>query len=394
MFRLSLAIALLFAAAPAFGQHSALEAEMQKIDARAADPDTKPIVVAAMADELKVHRNHLVLLRKQTGENYSQIFVSTLEKNGVAQDAILARARALNREIDRRLGTSGNGSPASNGVRPVATVSTGIDHNSAGSFYWLLPEVGVDSRRASLIVGVPYYRDSATGFSAAGVGDVYATGTLYAHAWRTDFASALTVGFPTGDEKLGLGAGKVTADISGTVARSFERVRPFLSAGFANSISNFAYARPYIADGNAAHFSGGLEVRAAHRLTVGASGFGVWPFGSQVVYSRVMMGQPSGASGAGSGAQTPGGGMAGMGGGIPGGAGSPMTPPQYMPFLGAARSVVAASELEDYGPDAWASITVARGVSVNFAVARSVPFHLTTARIGLTLDVVRARRAH
>ncbi len=63
-----------------------------------------------------------------------------------------------------------------------------------------------------------------------------------------------------------------------------------------------------------------------------------------------------------------------------------MTPPQGMPFLAAERSMVPASQLED--------VTVARGVAINLAAARSVHLQLTTARVGLTLDLARAPRAH
>ncbi len=86
--------------------------------------------------------------------------------------------------------------------------------------------------------------------------------------------------------------------------------------------------------------------------------------------------------------------MPGMGGGMQGGSRAPITAPQHMPFLAAARSVVAGGALEDYGPNAWVSITAARGVAINIAVTRSVPFHLTTVGVGLTFDLAHALRAH
>ena len=384
-------------------QSTAVQTEIQKIDGMATDTDTRLAVVSAMADALKVHRNHLILLRKETGQTFGQIFVQSLEKDGMDEDAILKRTRALETDIGQRieLARTGGGESGAPRTRPVLSLNTGVDHNSAGTFLWVNPEIGIDSKRASFVAGVPYYRTSASGTSLAGVGDVYATGSLYGRAARMDFESSLTLGLPTGDKNLGLGAGKTTVDVSGTIAHRFERVRPFVSAGFANSIFNFAYQRPYIADGNAAHFSGGFDLRAAPRLTFGAGGFGVMPTGTQVVYSRIAMGQASApAQGSGAGTGTPSGSMGGNGmGGTGSGMSGPTTPQNmsqmpasvlaHMPFLATTGAAVPASELEDYGANAWASVTVARGVTLNFAAARSVPFQLTTVRVSLGLDLAR-----
>lgn len=346
-----------------------------------------------MADSLKVHRNHLILLRKQTGQSFGRIFVQSLEKDGLGEDAVLARTRALETDIRQRLaqGEAGSGEAPPAGIRPVLSVNTGLAHGSAGTFFSVNPEVGVDSKRASLIVGVPYCRDFANGTSAAGVGDVYLTGSLYGRAARMEFGSSLTLGLPTGDQNLGLGAGKTTVDVSGTVARTFERVRLFVSAGFANSIFNFAYQRPYIADGNATHFSGGFDLRAAPRLTCGAGGSGVIPTGGQAVYSRVAMTPAPVTTGEGASSGSMGG-MSGVAGGPPASQPMPSIPANvlaHMPFLATTGAAASASELQDYGANAWASFTVARGVALNFALARSVPFQLTTVRVSLGLDLAR-----
>ena len=383
-------------------QSTAVQTEIRKIDSMAADAGTRPAVISAMADALKVHRNHLILLRKETGQTFGQIFVQSLDRDGMSADAILQRTHALEADIQQRieLARSGGGEHVPAATRPILTLNTGVDHNSAGTFLWVNPEAGIDSKRASFVAGVPYYRNSGGGTSFTGVGDVYAMGSLYGHAARMDFESSLTLGLPMGDKNLGLGAGKTTVDVSGTIAHSVGRLRPFVSGGFANSTFNFAYARPYIADGNATHFSGGFDVRAARRLTFGVGGFGVVPTGTQVVYSRIMMGpasapaQDSGAGAGNSPGSVGGNGMGGTGSGV----GQPLAPDMsqmpaglraHMPFLATTGASVPASELEDYGANAWASVTVAGGVTVNFAAARSVPFQLTTVRVGLGLDLAR-----
>lgn len=368
-----------------------LEAEVKKIDTAAADSDAKPVVAAAVADHLKVHRNHLVLLRKQTGRSYGQIFVSTLEANGAGQEEILRQARALNREIEKRLRASRASDPeqeqAGPSLRPALSLSTAVDHNSVGTFYSLVPQVGIESRNAALVVGAPYYSNSGAASSAHGIGDVYAAGFLSGNIGLFELGAGVTAGFPTGDRSLGLSAGKVTYDGVATVARPFQSARLFLNAGVTNSVfSNVGYQRPYVTDGSATHFSGGLEVRAARRLILGGGGFAVRPAGAQVVFSRVTAPEPPPATSPPP--QPP-------GGGRPPGRGRGTGPPSGVPhgqppvFDIGTPTEVAASELRDHGANVWGSLYLHPAVSLNAAVARSVPFRLTTVRVGLGFDVAR-----
>lgn len=377
-------------------QPPAVQAEILKIDTLAADADTRPAVVSALADALKVHRNHVIRLRKETGQTFGEIFVQSLDKEEMSEDQILMRTYDLEVEIRKRMEQArSDGEPA---LAPVLDLSTGLDHNSAGTFFRVNPEVGIVAKHASFVAGVPYYRDSAGGTSFSGVGDVYLAGSLYGPAAGMDWTGSLTIGLPTGDQNIGMGAGKTTVDVSGTIAHSFGRLRSFVSGGFANSIFNFAYARPYIEDGNAAHVSGGAELHVAGRVSFGLGGFGVMPTGNQVVYSRITA-EPASTVAQGSGAvssPSPGGAnsMAGMGGGAGQGPayGQPQMPvkvPGNMPFLATTGGSVPANELKDYGGHAWASVTVARGVAVDLAAARSVPFQLTTVHVGLHFDLAR-----
>jgi hypothetical protein len=354
-----------------------VESEIRKIDALAADPDVKMVVAAAIADDLQIHRNHLILLRKQTSQSYGLIFVAALRERGLGEADILRRLHALNQEIAMRLDHFSVGSGAEGAPRPVAYLSTGVYHNSAGTFYSLVPEFGIDFSHASLVVGAPYYRTSSTSLSAGGIGDVYVLGSVRGRVLGFDLGSSLTIGTPTGDQKKGLGAGKVSVDAVGTIAKRFGAMRPWLAAGFTNSVfSNVGYQRPYVTDGNAMHSSGGLDFALAHRLTFGLSGFALRPTGAQTVYSQTM--QPSATTGNPS--QTP-------GGTTPGG----HTPSGMMtPFYEQAqRSVISGSELDDYGAAVWVSIPLHEGLSLNVSAARSVPFHLTTIRAGIGIDVAR-----
>lgn len=373
-------------------QSAAVQVEIRKIDTLAADAHSRPAVISAMAEALKVHRNHLILLRKESGQTFGEIFVQSLGREEMTEDEILMRTHALEVEIQKSTEQSGSGGEPA--LAPVLELSTGVDHNSAGTFLWVNPEIGIAAKHASLAAGVPYYRDSSRGASFSGVGDVYLAGSLCGRAVGMDWAGSLTFGLPSGDQNIGLGAGKTTVDVTGAIAHRIGRLRPFVSGGFANSIFNFAYARPYVEDGNAAHVLAGIELRAAGRVSLGLSGFGVMPTGNQVVYSRMTA---TAAQGSGPGSSpSPGG--ANSTGGMGSGAGQgpaygqpqmPVKAPGHMPFLANTGASVPANELKDYGGNAWASIAVARGVAIDLAAARSIPFHLTTVHVGLHFDLPR-----
>ena len=387
-------ISLLFAVVlplclPAQTSTPDIESEIKKIDALTADPDIKLVVVAAIADHLKVHRNHIILLRKETGQSYGAILVSALREGGMGDAEILRQLRMTNREISRRLDQFRTPAGDTSRPRPVLFVSTAADHNSAGTFYSLVTEVGINASRASLVVGIPYYRTFTTNVTTGAVGDVYVAGFLRGHAAGFELGAAINMGTPTGDPSKGLGAGKLTGDATGIIARRYEFARPWLSAGFTNSVfNNVGYQRPYVADGNAAHFSGGLDLSVGRRLTMGFVGFALRPTGAQTVHSQTMAtNMAGGPSVPGAGGMMPGAPMMpGMGG--PNGAGT--SPDSSMPFYDRAQeTVVSADELRDYGGSAWLSIRLHQGVSLNIGAARSVPFHLTTARVGLGIDVAR-----
>lgn len=361
-----------------------IESESVKLDAIAANPDSKPVVVAVMADSLHVHRNHLLLLRKETGRSFASIFVSELRARGEDDAKISAELTQLRRRIGLQLGATV--AAGDSGIRPVFLVGSGVDHNSTATLFSITPEIGFDSSHVAVVLGAPYYRVSAGGSAAGGIGDVYASVFLRGRASGFDFGSALTVGAPTGDRSKGFGAGKTTLDGTATISRRLDFASPWVSAGFANFVFNNAgYQRFYITDGNAAHFDGGVAFALPHKVALGVGGFGLEPIGRQTMFSQTM-----GTSGAGAGA-----GSAGGGGMMPGGAmppgmsnGGSTTMPATMPANAQAQmSVVAADAVRDYGATASLSIPLGSGLSLRTAVARSVAFHLTTVSIGVTIDV-------
>lgn len=153
------------------------------------------------------------------------------------------------------------------------------------------------SKHFGIDTGVPFYFNSspastATGngsspTSTSGIGNAYANLRWnYPHdllGYHTNLA-----GFaPTGDPKKGLGTGHATFDWNNRIDDQFERITPFLGAGFANTIlSSAAFKRPFASYGYNAHFEAGTDVDAWKFLSAGASLYDILPMGNQTLYSR------------------------------------------------------------------------------------------------------------
>ncbi len=371
-----------------------LASDAARLDSYAATPDGRLIVAALMAERLNVHRNHLILLRRQTGRAYSALFVDQLSAAGKSAEEIRAALGELDDAVSRRLKSlqrseTAEGSPP---TRAIGFLSTAVDRNAAATFYTAVPELGVETGRGSVVVGLPLYLNNLSSRTVSGLGDLYVQGQLAGRARGFDFAPTLAVAFPTGQSGRGLGAGKLTVDGSVAVERILaRRLRPFLRAGVANYVfNNVAYQRPYISTGGAAHFSGGLTITLGGHVTLGAGGFSVEPFGDQNVTSREVM--ESGPPASPGGGQPPGYGMPpGMGhnsGHMPGGpSGTPQ--PGIPSFMQVSHATLPASDLRDRGANAWASVAITPVLSLQIAAARSVDFSLTTVHVGLGLNFGR-----
>ena len=374
---------LLIASAVAAGQSApaGMEAEIARINSLAADPDAKLQVLQAMALDLGTHRNHLIFLKKQGSDSFGQIYVNELRGRGFDDAAIRTKLRAI---AGLAAQPAQMGRTAS-GLTPVAYVATTAEHNSAGTFVSLTPEVGIDSRRFAFVVGVPLYRISATQRDATGIGDVYASSFLRQPVGSYDLGAAFTIAAPTGNRDEGLGAGRVTVDVNGTFQRRFEKLRAFVTPGYTNSLyNNVGYQRPFISNGNSVYASAGFDYRLHRKFTVGLGGFGLHAMGDQMVISQMtatipdmtnMPGMPPGHMPPGMGSGSPNSGSMSTGG---------------MPFYGhGPQTTVPGSDVSDWGASGWASWSLSPVVSLNLNVARSVSYDLTTVRVGLGFNLSR-----
>lgn len=358
-----------------------VEAACAQVDLLAANPDTKLQITEWMAADLGTHRNHLIFLKKQGQDSFGHVYVKELRRRGLDDAAILKKLRSLECSMTDRSQTEHNAT----GFRPIAYVGSTVDHNSAGTFVSASPEIGLDSRRLAFVVGVPIYRLSAAERKATGVGDAYTSLFVRQPVGAYEIGAGLTLAAPTGKRDQGLGAGRVSVDLNGTLQRRFERVRPFVTVGFTNSLfNNVGYQRPFISNGNSVYASGGVDYRVHRRLTVGLGGFGLRAMGDQMVISQTTATVPTGSMvpGMSPGPMPPG---MGMGSGSSGSMSA-----SAMPFYGQGpQTAVPGSEVSDAGVSGWISCSLSPGITLSLNMARSIPYELTTVRVGLGFDLSR-----
>lgn len=346
-----------------------------RINGLASDEETKFRTLDIMAADLGTHRNRLILLKKNTGQSFADIYAAELRKRGFTETAILERIRLMTEKAERVTRRSAGLAT----VHPVAYIGSSVDHSSAGTVVALNPEFGFDFRSVGLVAGLPIYRASSLQRKSTGIGDAYLSAFLRQPVRRYDVGAALTLGLPTGAREQGLGAGRVSVDVNGTIGRHLESWRPFISGGYTNStFNNVGYQRPFISNGNAVYTSVGADHRIRRRWTVGAGGFGLKALGTQTVISQMARSQIGSAMA----------GMPDMGNGIHVGLPGHSTMIGAMPFGPQVPvTTVAARDASDYGPTGWLSWSPRADVIVTVRVARSFPNELTTVRVGVGFDL-------
>jgi hypothetical protein len=167
--------------------------------------------------------------------------------------------------------------------------------SSGGDVYdWTTAAGYVFDKHFSADFGVPFlfvHGTTSTGATTtnSGLGNIFGQLQFVERNPLLNSGAVATVALPTGDSSKGFSTGRVTADLTGQMAKPVGRFTPFLSAGVANSIFDSPYwSRPYTTLGNIVHFEGGTSFALAHFFTLSASLYDVAPWGTQKVYSRVV----------------------------------------------------------------------------------------------------------
>lgn len=192
---------------------------------------------------------------------------------------------------------AGSGPAAKGETTTGPTLNTSFNGSLASGsdvYDWTTTTGYVFDKHFSVNVGVPLlyvHGTTSTGTTTTntGLGNIFGQLQFADKNPVLNFGAVATVALPTGDSSKGLSTGRVTADLTGQVAKEVGRFTPFLSAGVANSLFDSRYwRRPYTTLGDLAHFEGGTGFDLGHSLTLSASLYDVTPWGTQKVYSRVV----------------------------------------------------------------------------------------------------------
>ncbi len=180
--------------------------------------------------------------------------------------------------------------------------------NRLGQVFKSSTSVGYDyNKYFGVSIGVPIYfvhvsttttTTAGTGAgSHSGIGDVFVDLNLTVDNPLLNYASTLTGTVPTGSTSGGLSTGRVTANWNNHFDHDLWRIRPFVNAGVANSISDtHFFTRPFTTLGLVGLFEGGGTIKVFPWVRLGASLYDDLPSGNQKVYSKLfkMSGTTSG----------------------------------------------------------------------------------------------------
>ena len=251
--------------------------------------------------------------------------------------------------------------------------------NSAGQEYVVNSNVGYTfTKHFGMDLGVPFYFATTSGSSttrstsARGIGNPSLGLRWKFPNQRLNYGTVLTGSAPLGDKSLGVNTGHATFDWMNHFDHSFNRVTPFMEAGFSNTTADSRlFVRPYTSYGYNTHFRGGANVDVWKIISVGAAGYDIAPFGTQTITPR---GPNSAAANAGVG------GNPGTGAGNPGfGGGKNSVPTQ--------TTTGTASIAKDYGYSAWLDASLSRYMDAEVGYTRSVTFNLNSVSFSLGFNL-------
>lgn len=126
------------------------------------------------------------------------------------------------------------------------------------------------------------------------MGDTLLNGTYETHTRFTDYAVTGTLGLPTGENSLGLGAGKVTYNFNNHFERPvFDWLTPELELGIGNSenLDDARVRKDFIATGTIAHFQLGFNLSLPLNLDFSTDAYEDLPLGAQTVTSTSSNGK-------------------------------------------------------------------------------------------------------
>jgi hypothetical protein len=225
-------------------------------------------------------------------------------------------------------------------------------------------------------VGIPFYYVRSTDTSATtfkgktsttaastnqGLGNAYVQLQLHAPLPELGITSTLTGYAPTG--KKGFSTGRATFDWDNRLEHSMlvPPITPFIDLGFGNSLMDAShFTRPFVTLGKVAHLESGAEFKLTDLFTLGASGYGVLPIGTQKMYSKLF------------------------GSGATAGSGS-----HHRAFETSAETTGGASLTRDYGASAYVDSGLSGWLNLELGFTHSIYYDINSADITVSLNMSR-----
>jgi len=122
-----------------------------------------------------------------------------------------------------------------------------------------------------------------------GLGNAYFGFAMRAPNKTLDYGSTVTLSAPTGSTSKGFSSGRGNFDWDNRFEHSFDRLTPFVDAGLANAVPDTGLStKPFTSLGLLSHMEEGGEFEVVKHFAVGGSGYEIFPFGNQKIFSKIV----------------------------------------------------------------------------------------------------------
>jgi len=177
--------------------------------------------------------------------------------------------------------------------------------NSDSKIFKLDSNAGYDfNKHFGIFVGMPLYfantqttttqvngtaTTTTSDVTNNGLGNAYFGFAMNAPNKTLDYSSTVTMAAPTGSTSKGFSSGRVNFDWDSRFERAFDRLTPFVDAGLANAVPDTGLStKPFTSLGLLSHVEEGGEFELVKHFSIGGSGYEIFPFGNQKIFSKIV----------------------------------------------------------------------------------------------------------
>lgn len=243
--------------------------------------------------------------------------------------------------------------------------SVGYNFDKHWGIAMALPFSFVSSSASSTTTTGSTAKGSSTSLSS--LGNIRLDVNLKANRDVANYSSTLTVGAPTGSTAHGVSTGRPNLVWNNHVEHAFDRLTPFLEAGFSNGLTdNHFYHRPYTTLGFISQFTGGSTIDLGGNFSIGASLYDVLPSGPQKMFSKLVSKNSTSTGGAGQHGRS---------------------------YELAAETTGTASLTRDNGASAWVEFSPGKTFDFQMGYTHSVHFALDTFTFNLGVNLRNLAKA-